>query len=117
MRGRPVRPGTYTASVEAVDAAGNVSDPSVEVPVLVRYVELLEVPRRVRAGGLLRFRIDADAREVPILIQSTGGRAPPILVGRFEPGPAAIRIRRSYRPGRYLLMAGGHGRTFFRVVR
>jgi hypothetical protein len=113
--GSAVRPGTYTASVVAVDAAGNRSDPSVEVPVRVRYVELVDVPRRVRRGSLVRFKIEADARQLLVRIDagSREGR-----VRRVRPGSVAVRAPR--QPGRFVVVAvtGQHSdEARLRVVR
>jgi hypothetical protein len=103
LAGRAVRPGTYAASVVAVDAAGNRSEPSVEVPVRVRYVELADVPRRVRPGSLVRFRVDADAREVLIRIESRRGRGNIGPIRRVAPGVVTIRAPRS--TGRFTITA------------
>jgi flagellar hook capping protein FlgD len=115
MRGTPVRPGTYTASIVAADAAGNVSEPSVEVPIRVRYVELVGVPRRARPGTRVRFRVDADARQVLVRIDrgEREGR-----VRRVRPGMVTVRVPR--RPGRFVVVAvaGQHmAEARLRVVR
>jgi hypothetical protein len=100
MRGTPVRPGTYTAWIVAVDAAGNASEPSVEVPVRVRYVELVGVPSRVRPASLVRFRVDADARQVLIRIDRGAAEG---RVRRVRPGLVTVRAPR--RPGRFVVVA------------
>jgi hypothetical protein len=115
MAGTAVRPGTYAAWIVAADAAGNLSAPSVEVTIRVRYVELIGVPRRVRRGTLLRFRVDADAQQVLVRFDrgEREGR-----VRRVRPG--LVTVRAPKRRGRFVVVAvaGQHAdEASLRVVR
>ena len=108
VRGGRSRPrGTYRTDVRVVDPAGNESAPGEAVTVRVRFVELVGVPRRVRPGAPLRFRVDADAKEVRLLVESRSGRDIVFVPGPVAPGSVTIRAPRVV--GAFALIAIGPG--------
>ncbi len=116
--GEPAEPGTYAARIVVVDAAGNRSRRTRRTPLALRYVELRAVPVRVERGRALRFSLEADARRIPVLVESASGRGKVVLRRTFRPGQ--IRLPLDIAPGRYTLRATvgpQTARASFRVVR
>ena len=116
---RPLRAGSYRAWLEAVDPAGNRSERTRSIRVRVRYAELAGTRLRARAGGVLRFRVDADAKTVRWTLARRGRQAA-VAEGSVRPGRASVRLsRRDVAPGRYVLTVkvGDHGDRAAVVVR
>jgi FlgD Ig-like domain len=114
VNGRLPRAGTFATALALVDAAGNESERSSAVPVRIRYVDLRQRVLRARAGGRLRFVVDADARAVRWVLATRRGRR--IAGGIAAPGPVAARIPRDARAGRYVLRVTVRGKTDRAVV-
>lgn len=118
VRGEPASPGTYETWLVAEDEAGNRSARTRTIQATVRYVRIVGMPRTVRAGGRLRFSVDADAKKVTVLTRTRSGS--PVLAGRFDPGPVAIRVPRAAR-GSIAVVAQvgstGRDRAVVRVAR
>jgi hypothetical protein len=92
--GMPMRPGSYETALVAEDEAGNRSQPTRRIAVRVRYVDLVTVPARVRSGAEVRFRVDADAKEVALRWESRGGRGSVGAPVSVPPGPVSLRAPR-----------------------
>jgi flagellar hook assembly protein FlgD len=112
--GRPAKPGTYATRVVVEDAAGNRSEPTRVVAVRVRYIELQDVQARVRIGGTLAFRTDADAERVEYSARPV--RAGEGFGGSVEPGRAVVRVPRGLRRGRYVFEVTVLGRSERAVI-
>lgn len=114
----PAKPRTYETWLVAEDEAGNRSEPTRPVSVRVRYVDLVAVPSRVGAGSVIRFFVDADAKDVVLRFQARDGRG---RVGPLvRPAPGAVSLRAPRAPGTYTLVARTQthsDRAHVRVVR
>lgn len=118
--GRPVRAGLHTVALEAEDAAGNLSAATAETDVRIRYVEVAKAKLHAQRGGLLRFRILADAKRVRwTLFSRRGGDRRRVLAGAAAPGVVGARLPVRIRAGRYVLRvaANGHHDETIVVVR
>lgn len=99
--GRTVRPGAHELALRAVDQAGNRSDDTRVVPVLVRYVVLSRERIEVVAGRRFSVQVLRDARAFRWR-----------LAGRTGSESGRYLVQRSpQRPGRYTLFVtvGSHG--------
>lgn len=100
---KPLGPGLYPVTVQAEDAAGNVSEPSESIAVHIRYIELVPAfvePRR----GVLHVRVLTDARGYEWKLFRRGRAARPVAFGGpLKPGAAALRLPPSIHKGRYVL--------------
>jgi hypothetical protein len=121
LNGRVAKPGSYEAAVVAVDRAGNRSRPTRSVRIPLRYVELVDVPRALRAGQTLEFTVDADAKEVFLTFTYLRGKG--FVFPARAVAPGRVRVRAPRNRGRYDVIAAvsdgaNHGdRDVFRVVR
>ena len=116
--GAPARAGPYETWLVAEDEAGNRSEPAAAVAVRVRYVELVGVPRRVPPGALIRFTVEADAKDVSVRLESR--RAEGNVRRQLRGAPGAISLRAPRAAGTYALVAaaGAHSdEALFRVGR
>lgn len=111
--GRPAEPGLYALSIRVEDRAGNVSDPTEPVAVVLRYVEVAPSRLTARRGGVVRFRVSSDAAAVTWTIaHRRTGRL--VLGGEADPAATVtVRLPQRVRPGRYVLRvtANGHRDT------
>ena len=107
--------GTYTAWVQAVDAAGNRSTPSRLVYVRIRYVSLRVPDRSVLVPGPFAFRAGADAKRVTYVLARLGGRRQ-TLQGSARPGLVRLQLPARLAPGRYVLEVSANGRDDRAVV-
>ena len=113
-----VKPGAHILFLRARDPAGNLSAP-VKVEARVRYMELSRRAIRVRRGGKLRFRVEADARGFSWILRRAGGEVVR-ADARAEPGVVSTRLPNRIRPGRYILEVAANGhrdRALVRVLR
>lgn len=96
---RKLPAGRHRLAVAAVDAAGNVSEPSPPVQVQIRFVELARGAIRARARTRFGVGVRTDARRFSWRFAGRSGRARPGLL-----------VLRAPRPGRYTLFveAAGH---------
>lgn len=99
FHGGGLRAGEYRLVLEAVDRAGNISDPA-STTVRIRFIELSRKSIRVRAGARFRVRVASDAESFAWRL----GR----LRGRSVPGVLALRAPQ--RPGRYALVVEANDR-------
>jgi hypothetical protein len=113
--GEPAKAGTYETRLVAEDEAGNRSERTRPVAVRVRYVDLIGVPRRVRPGALIRFFVDADAKEVTVRLESRRGRGNVGRLVRRAPGAVALRAPRA--GGTYAVVAAAQAHADEALVR
>ena len=116
---RGLRPGLHRLRLRAIDAAGNLSNPTRAVVVRVRYIEVRPHVLRVHTGARFGFRVDTDAKRYSWHLGSRGGvrkqRAPdPARRGtRYVPPsrrrerPRLARARRGEPVTSELARAGG----------
>jgi len=107
--------GTYTAWVQAVDAAGNRSAPTRLVFVRIRYVTLRVPDRSAVVPGTLAFRAGADAKRVTYVLARLGGKRQ-TLQGSARPGVVRLRLPARLAPGRYVLEVTANGRDDRAIV-
>jgi hypothetical protein len=106
----PVRAGYSVVALEAQDRAGNMSPPTAGVRVQIRYVELADVRSPARRGGVLRFRVLADARRVRwTLSPARDDERRALLRGAGRPGFIGVRLPPRIRAGRYVLRVAASG--------
>jgi len=100
LEGRAFPAGTYLARVAAEDPAGNVSERSAPVPLVLRYVSLGRDRIVVGAGERFAVRVSADVERVRWTL---GGRS-----GFARPG--TIPLRAPLQKGQFTLTVstGGH---------
>lgn len=106
---------TYTAWVQAVDAAGNRSVPTRLVFVRIRYVSLRIPDRTAAVPGTLAVRVNADARRISYVLARLGGRRQTVQ-GTARPGLVRVRLPARLAPGRYVLEVSASGRDDRAVV-
>ena len=70
---RGLRPGLHRLRLRAIDAAGNLSNPTRAVVVRVRYIEVGPHVLRVHTGARFGFRVDTDAKRYSWHLGSRGG--------------------------------------------
>ena len=101
VNGRPVRPGTYEIRLRAFDRAGNRSSSRRNVPVVVRYIELVRERIEVPAGRRFSVRVLTDAVSYRWLFAGERGvRRKRVLVLRAPETPGTYRVIVSLR-GRF----------------
>ena len=101
VNGRPVRPGTYEIRLRAFDRAGNRSSSRRNVPVVVRYIELVRERIEVPAGRRFSARVLTDAVSYRWLFAGERGvRRKRVLVLRAPETPGTYRVIVSLR-GRF----------------
>jgi len=96
--GRGLRPGPHRVRLRALDAAGNLSNPTRAVVVRVRYIELRPHVLRVHTGARFGFRVDTDAERYSWHLGSRGGVKKQHLL-----------ILRAGAPGMYRLVVAANG--------
>jgi hypothetical protein len=101
--GEPVPAGSHLVDLQARDQAGNRSEPTEEVPVRIRYVELASKTLRVARGGRLRFHVLADAARFQWRLYRAGHSGRPLLGGRRATGSVAVHLPTKSHAGRYVL--------------
>lgn len=97
--GRSPEQGVYALDLRAEDTAGNLSRPSAEVPVVVRFVALGRTRIVVAAGGSFSVLVLSDARRVGWRLGARSGAA----------RPGTLRLRAPLQPGRFTLVATAAG--------
>ena len=107
-RGEKYPPGVYRLSLRAEDRAGNISPPTRDVGVVLRYLALGREVVHVRPGARFAVRVASDAKAVRWLLRGKSGEAV----------PGTLRFRAPKKPGRYKLFvtANGHSRAALVVV-
>jgi hypothetical protein len=96
---RALPAGVYTTRVAAEDPAGNVSDRTRPIPIVIRYVALGRNRIVVTAGRTFAVRVSSDAR---LVHWALGGRS-----GAARPG--TLRLRAPLQPGRFTLTVTANG--------
>ncbi|HEY7195927.1 MAG TPA: FlgD immunoglobulin-like domain containing protein [Gaiellaceae bacterium] len=121
IAGHPAKAGPYAISLQLVDEAGNVSEPTPPVRVRVEYLQLVVGTAAVRRGGVLRFRVDTQAKSYRWMLFRPGGQGRPgsLVVSGFGSGRTAVRLPERAGPGTYVLRArvGRHSDQASIVVR
>ena len=97
--GRALRPGTHDARLGASDPAGNVSDRTRPVQLVIRYVTLGRNRISVTSGARFALRVSSDAR---LVRWSLAGRS-----GLARPG--TLRLRAPLQKGRFTLTISANG--------
>jgi hypothetical protein len=95
---RGLRPGLHRLRLRAIDAAGNLSNPTRAVVVRVRYLEVGPHVLRVHTGARFGFRVDTDAKRYSWHLGSRGGVKKQRLL-----------ILRAGAPGTYHLIVAANG--------
>ncbi|HEU5243025.1 MAG TPA: FlgD immunoglobulin-like domain containing protein [Gaiellaceae bacterium] len=109
LEGRPLPAGKYVLSIGALDRAGNETPAGkrMDVPVVLRYVELTPALTTVRAGRRFKVHVETAARRyIWRLGQRHGERR-----GR------TLRLRAPTTPGTYRLVVTANGHATTAVVR
>ncbi len=101
VHGETYPPGVYRLSLRAEDRAGNISPPTSDVRVAIRYLTLGRKVVRARAGKRFALRVASDAKSVQWLLRGKSGEGP----------PGTLRIRAPKKPGRYKLFVTSNGRS------
>ena len=99
--GRPVPAGVYELQLAAFDPAGNRTERTTPIPVLIRYVTLGRDRIPVSAGARFAVRVSSDA---PRVRWTLGGRS-----GFARPG--TLRLRAPLQKGRFTLTVSANGHT------
>jgi hypothetical protein len=99
-------PGVYRLSLRAEDRAGNVSPPTNDVLVRLRYVALGREVVHVRPGARFAVRVSSDAKLVHWLLRGRTG----------EEAPGTLRFRAPKKPGRYKLFVTAVGHPVVALV-
>jgi hypothetical protein len=112
LRGRPAPDGHYAFTVKARDRAGNASVAPRDVPsavsaragtgVVVRHLALSGPLEVVKAGSLVRFRVDPPDHSFQFAVSRLDGRRA-IRRGRRRGGRLRVRIPRDAKTGVYLV--------------
>ena len=93
VNGRPVRPGTYEIRLRAFDRAGNRSSSRRNIPVVVRYIELVRERIEVPVGRRFAVRVLTDAVSYRWLFAGERGiRRKRVLVLRAPETPGTYRV-------------------------
>ena len=92
VNGRPVRPGTYEIRLRAFDRAGNRSSSRRNIPVVVRYIELVRERIEVAGGTSLRRSGPDRCGLLPVAV--CGG-------ARHSAGNSVLVLRAPETPGTY----------------
>jgi hypothetical protein len=101
VHGETYPPGVYQLSLRAEDRAGNISPPTSDVRVAIRYLALGRKVVHVRPGKRFALRVSSDARSVQWLLRAKSGEGP----------PGTLRLRAPKKPGRYKLFVTSNGRS------
>jgi hypothetical protein len=106
VHGETYPPGVYQLSLRAEDRAGNISPPTSDVRVAIRYLTLARKVVQARAGKRFALRVASDAKSVQWLLRGKSGQGT----------PGTLRIRAPKKPGRYKLFVTSNGRSQAAVV-
>jgi hypothetical protein len=101
VHGETYPAGVYQLSLRAEDRAGNISPPTSDVRVAIRYLSLGRKVVHVRAGKRFALRVTSDAESVQWLLRGRSGEGP----------PGTLRMRAPKKPGRYKLFVTSNGRS------
>ena len=106
--GEKYPPGVYRLSLRAEDRAGNISPPTRDVGVVLRYLALGRKVVRVHPGARFAVRVASDAESVEWLLRGRAGQS----------APGTLRFRAPKKPGRYKLYvtSNGHSQAALVVV-
>ena len=104
--GEKYAPGVYHLSLRAEDRAGNVSPPTRDVTVVLRYLALGRDVVHVRPGARFAVRVASDAKAVQWLLRGKSG----------EDVPGTLRFRAPKKPGRYKLFVTVNGHSDVALV-
>lgn len=101
-------PGVYRLSLRAEDPAGNISPPTRDVPVLLRFLTLSRSTVHVRPGKRFALGVSSDAKVVHWLLRGRTG----------EGAPGTLQLRAPAKPGTYRLFvtSNGHSQAALVVV-
>jgi hypothetical protein len=97
--GTSLPPGVYALDLRATDAAGNESEPSRAVDVVIRYVALGRDRIETLPGARFSVLVLSDARRVEWRLGARGGTA----------RPGTLRLRAPLQPGRFTLVVTANG--------
>jgi len=92
--------GVYALDLRATDAAGNESEPSRAVDVVIRYVALGRDRILTRSGARFAVLVSSDARRVEWRLGARSGTA----------RPGTLRLLAPLQPGRFTLVVSANGR-------
>jgi hypothetical protein len=108
LHGETYPPGVYRVSLRAEDRAGNISPPTRDVRVVLRYLALGRNVVHARAGKRFALRVSSDAKTVQWLLRGKTGRD----------APGTMRFRAPKKPGQYKLFitSNGHSKSAIVVV-
>jgi hypothetical protein len=108
IHGETYPAGVYALSLRAEDRAGNISPPTSDVRVVIRYLTLGRKVVRVRRGKRFALRVSSDAKSVQWLLRGKAG----------EGAPGTLLLRAPKKPGQYKLLvtSNGHSETAVVVV-
>jgi hypothetical protein len=101
VHGETYPAGVYQLSLRAEDRAGNISPPTSDVRVVIRYLTLGQKVAHARAGKRFGLRVSSDARSVQWLLRGKSGEGP----------PGTLRLRAPKKPGQYKLLVTSNGRS------
>lgn len=105
--GRLAEPGLHALALRFRDLAGNVSDATEPVPVRLRYVVIRPNVIHTPVGGVLRFRVDTDARSFRYSLRRAPSGAVAFAAAASDPS-VNLRLPRGVRPGRYVLQVAAN---------
>jgi len=104
--GEKYPPGVYRLSLRAEDRAGNISPPTRDVGVVLRYLALGRKVVHVRSGARFAVRVASDAASVEWLLRGRAGQS----------APGILRFRAPKKPGRYKLYVTSNGHSQVALV-
>ena len=99
VNGRVLAPGAYAAGLAAFDPAGNVSERTRPIQVVIRYVALGRNRISVTAGARFALRVSSDVRLVRWRLAGRSGLA----------RPGTLRLRAPLQKGRFTLTVSANG--------
>src|SRR5262249_28164585 len=98
--------GVYNLSLRAQDRAGNLSPPTRDVRVVLRYLALGRKVVHARAGKRFGLRVSSDAKSVEWLLRGKTGQG----------APGTLLLRAPKKPGQYTLCVTSSGHSQAAVV-
>jgi hypothetical protein len=101
VNGKALPAGAYEARLAAVDPAGNVSERTAPIQLVIRYVALGRKRIVVTAGARFALRVSSDARRVRWTLGARTGFA----------RPGTLRLRAPLQPGRFTLTLSANGHS------
>ena len=108
VHGETYPPGVYQLSLRAEDRAGNISPPTSDVRVAIRYLTLARKVVQARAGKRFALRVASDAKSVQWLLRAKSGQGTPgtLRIRAPEEAGSVQALRHLQRP----LAGGARGR-------